>query len=84
MLKPAQLRFQFALVVIIDKHERAEGLAVRGLDVLFDQLLSHDVPDGFRAVRVAFPRNEFVELSEELLLHGDAEAVERFHSVLRF
>lgn|GEM_PF-4264597 len=59
-------------------------MGIGTLNAFFNKFLAHDVPDGFRAVRIAFAGNEVVELVEEILLHGNAEAVEGFHAVLRF
>jgi hypothetical protein len=70
--------------MVIHEHEGAESMGIGALNAFFDEFRSYNVADSLRTVRVALSGDEVVKLAEEILLHGDAEAVERFHTVLRF
>ena len=84
MLKPmldiGKLSGEIANVVIVHKGDGPNCFLIF-IPLLTDQIVSDEIPQGLRPVRILLPRDVAIEIIKEMVIKGDAEADEFFHSV---
>jgi hypothetical protein len=80
MLNIRQLTGQITDVVIVDECNRPNRLLVF-IPLLADQIVADQIPQGLRSIRIFFPCDVAIEIAKEMVVKGDAEADDLFHSV---
>jgi len=66
MLGLNQLFRQFGLVVIVNQRKRGDNHLI-GFNVVFDKMVAHEIPNGFRPTSVAFLSDNLIESFKEFL-----------------
>jgi hypothetical protein len=77
VLEIGELFGQRVDMMVIDERDRADRLLV-GVPLLVDEIVPDEVAQRLGAVRVLLPRDQLVEVVEEMVVERDAEADELF------
>ena len=71
VLRFDQLFRQFGLVMVVNQCQ-CRHYSLVGYNVLFHEMIPHEIPDSLRTVAVSFLFYHSVESLEKVLLHRDA------------
>lgn len=80
MLDIGELSGEIANVVIVHEGDGSNCFLIF-IPLLTDQIVSDEIPQGLRPVRIFLPRDVAIEIIKKVVIKGDAEADEFLHSV---